>query len=99
MLLARVLQEERLTKLESNLIKKFEGLHLEAYLDPVNIWTIGYGHIQSAKQGMIISLEGAENLLRQDLVRYEDAVTKAVKIEINENQFAALTSLTKWLDC
>lgn len=75
-----------------NLIKKFEGLHLEAYLDPVNIWTIGYGHIQGVKQGMKISLEEAEDLLRQDLVRYEDAVTKAVKIEINENQFAALTS-------
>lgn len=75
-----------------DLIKKFEGLHLEAYLDPVNIWTIGYGHIQSAKEGMKVSLAEAENLLRQDLVRFEDAVSEAVKIEINDNQFAALTS-------
>ncbi len=75
-----------------NLLKKFEGLHLKAYLDPVGIWTIGYGHIQSAKKGMVITLEEAENLLRKDLVRYEDAVAKAVKVEINENQFSALTS-------
>ncbi|MEL6496415.1 MAG: glycoside hydrolase family protein, partial [Cyanobacteria bacterium J06623_7] len=75
-----------------DLIKKFEGLHLEAYLDPVNIWTIGYGHIQGVAEGMKISPAEAENLLRQDLVRFENAVSEAVKIDLNDNQFAALTS-------
>ncbi|OUL27303.1 hypothetical protein BV378_11810 [Nostoc sp. RF31YmG] len=25
------------------LVQSFEGLYLEAYLDPVNVWTIGWG--------------------------------------------------------
>jgi len=29
-----------------DLIKRFEGCYLEAYLDPVGIWTIGWGTIK-----------------------------------------------------
>lgn len=29
-----------------NLIKSFEGMKLEAYLDAVGVWRIGYGHTQ-----------------------------------------------------
>ena len=75
-----------------NLIKSFEGLYLEAYQDAVDIWTIGYGHIQGVSEGMKITVTEAEKLLSQDLKRYEQAVEDAVKIEINENQFSALTS-------
>ena len=75
-----------------NLIKAFEGLYLEAYQDPVGIWTIGYGHIQGVTEGMKITLAQAEELLRQDLARYETAVQDAVEVTINEDQFSALTS-------
>ena len=34
-----------------NLIKKFEGLRLEAYLCPAGVWTIGYGHTKGVKEG------------------------------------------------
>lgn len=75
-----------------NLIKRFEGLSLKAYLDPVDIWTIGYGHIQGVSEGMEITILQAEELLRQDLARYENAVEDAVKVSLNDEQFAALTS-------
>ena len=31
-----------------DLLKGFEGLKLRAYLDPVGIWTVGYGHTSAA---------------------------------------------------
>lgn len=85
-------QQRMLNQEGLNLIKAFEGLYLEAYQDPVGVWTIGYGHIQDVSKGMKITPEGAENLLRQDLTRYEKAVEDAVEVTINDNQFAALTS-------
>ena len=39
------------------LIKKFEGIELEAYQDSVGVWTIGYGHTKGVKEGDNISLK------------------------------------------
>jgi lysozyme len=75
-----------------NLIKSFEGLELEAYLDAVDVWTIGYGHTKTVEPGMIITEAKAEELLRQDLEEFEEAVTEAVEVSINSNQFSALVS-------
>jgi len=75
------------------LIKRFEGLRLEAYQDVAGIWTIGYGHIRTAKEGMVISEAEAEALLRSDLKDAEGAVNRAVKVPVTENEFAALVSL------
>jgi lysozyme len=38
-----------------SLIKKFEGLELEAYKCAAGVWTIGYGHIKDVKEGDKIS--------------------------------------------
>src|SRR3981081_803625 len=35
--------------------KSFEGLRLDAYRDPVGIWTIGYGHTRGVQPGMTIT--------------------------------------------
>lgn len=77
-----------------NLIKEFEGLELEAYLCPANVWTIGYGHTKTVTKGMVISEEGAEELLKQDLRHYENGINKHVKVELNQNQFDALVSFS-----
>lgn len=79
------------------LLKKFEGWRSEAYLDPVGIWTIGYGHTSAAGSpkvvsGMTISRAEGENILRKDLKLYEKAVNDKVKVTLNQNQFDALTS-------
>lgn len=89
----------KINKESLSLIKEFEGLELEAYADPVGVWTIGYGHTAAAgppapKKGMKITVQQAEALLLNDLVKYENAVRKYVKVPLNDNQYGALVSFT-----
>ena len=82
-----------------SLIKKFEGLVLKAYKDPVGIWTIGYGTIrypngEKVKQGDSITKQQAEDYLRSDVVKFEKEITKLVKKSLTQNQFDALVSFT-----
>jgi lysozyme len=76
------------------LIKQWEGLRLEAYKCPADVWTIGYGHTLTAQQGLRITEEQAEDLLAKDLRNFELAVTKAVEVALTDNQFAVLVSWT-----
>jgi len=75
------------------LIKESESLKLEAYLCPAKVWTVGYGHTATAKQGMRISEARAESLLLGDLRECEDAINKLVKVKLSQLQFDALVSL------
>ena len=81
------------------LIKAHEGLRLQAYQDPVGVWTIGYGHTTAAgppkvERGMKITDAGADAILRQDLAKFEGYVSSAVKVPLNQNEFDALVSFT-----
>ena len=81
------------------LIKRFEGLLLEAYLDAVGIWTIGYGHTSQAGAprvvpGMVITEPRAEDILRNDLRKFEYDVESLVDVHLTQHQFDALVSLT-----
>lgn len=76
-----------------SLIKKHEGLRLEAYLPtPNDVWTIGYGHTHTTKQGQKITEAQAEALLRKDIKWAEEAVNKSVVVPLTQNQFDALVS-------
>ncbi len=76
-----------------DLLKRFEGLELEAYQDIAGIWTIGYGHTgPDVKPGQRISEREAENLLRQDLRPREQAVERLTNVDLNQNEFDALVS-------
>lgn len=76
-----------------DIIKKHEGLRLEAYLPtPNDVWTIGYGHTHTTKQGMRITEAQAEALLRKDIAWVEEAVNKFVVVPLTQNQFDALAS-------
>jgi lysozyme len=76
-----------------SLIKKHEGLRLEAYLPtPNDVWTIGYGHTHTTKQGQKITEAQAEALLRKDITWAEEAVNKSVVVPLSQNQFDALVS-------
>lgn len=77
---------------EAELIKSFEGLELEAYLCPADIWTIGYGHTGNVKEGDRITKAEAEALLDKDLRTFRNGVKRLVKVTLNENQFGALVS-------
>jgi len=78
-----------------DLLKDFEGLKLRAYLDPVGIWTVGYGHTSAAgppavTPGLVITQGEAEEILKRDMAQYEDGVRKHVKATLTQGQFDAL---------
>lgn len=73
-----------------DLIKSFEGCKLDAYKDAVGVVTIGYGHTKTAQMGQRITQAQADELLRSDIATFESAVTAAVTVPINQNQFDAL---------
>lgn len=76
------------------IIKEFEGLQLEAYLCPAEVWTIGYGTTRGVKPGMVITPQKAEALLRDDVVSFERSIQSTLQdIRLNDNQFSALVSL------
>jgi lysozyme len=77
------------------LLKKFEGCKLKAYRCPAGVWTIGYGHTSAAGapevvQGMTITKAEANDILRRDLVKYEQGVEALVKQPLTQNQFDVL---------
>ena len=78
------------------LIKSLEGCKLTAYkLKGETNYTIGYGHSdKNIKAGQTITQTEADNLLKSDLTKFENYVTKNTKFELNENQFSALVSYT-----
>jgi lysozyme len=92
---AEVVANVKPTKIKNiEIIKRHEGLRLQAYLPtPNDVWTIGYGHTKTAKQGMRITEAEAENLLRSDIKWVEGVINRLVKVTINQNQFDAIASL------
>lgn len=99
-----------------DLIKSFEGIvdgdkttpNYDPYLDPVGIWTIGYGHALSEKGKFLIgkadearakamfnggiTTKQADELLAVDLAGYCRDVQRLVTVQLTDNQFDALLS-------
>ena len=74
------------------LIQEFEGLRLVAYRCSAGKPTIGFGHTKTARMGQRISMERAEQLLREDLDTFERCVDRAVSVPLNQNEADALIS-------
>lgn len=79
------------------LIKRFEGLRLQAYQDSVGVWTIGYGWTQPVAgrkigAGMAINAATAERLLACGVAQFEQGVERRVTVPITQGQFDALVS-------
>ncbi|EHF8262834.1 lysozyme [Enterobacter kobei] len=77
------------------LIKQYEGLRLTTYKDAVGIPTIGYGHVENPIPPggtRTITAEDAEQILREDLQRFEHDVNNMLTVEVTQNQFDALVS-------
>ena len=98
------------------LIKSFEGIpdgdpntvNIDAYIDPVGIWTIGWGHAIAHQGGWLrgahnkdvaralypggITKAQAETLLRGDLLDSARDVLRLVKVGLDDGQFGALVS-------
>lgn len=80
-----------------SIIKKFEGLRLNAYQDQVGIWTIGWGNTfypdgAKVRMGEKISIDKADYMLRYTVSMFAVKVSAMLKVALNQNQFDALVS-------
>jgi lysozyme len=99
-----------------NLVKQYEGIPgfgdgtgtIRPYLDPVGIWTIGWGHAISSGGHFLrgnaalaevkalypagLTVAQAETLLQSDLMQAGAGVLALVTVALNDNQYGALTS-------
>jgi lysozyme len=75
-----------------SIIKRFEGLRLEAYRCPAGVLSIGYGSTRNVTPGMKITPQEAEERLRRDVAVAEADVSRMVNVALNENQASALIS-------
>ena len=82
----------RINAAGKKLVMEFEGLRLAAYRCPAGLWTIGYGHTATVYSTMTVTADEAAKLLDADLRRAADHVTDLVRVELSNNQFAALTA-------
>lgn len=83
-----------------DIIKHFEGYSSTVYADPIGIPTIGFGSIWDKEgnrltmdHGPITEQEG-EFLLVRELKHVESAIARLIRVELTENQFSAIASLT-----
>ena len=79
-------------------IRREEGERLTAYADIIGVWTIGVGHTGAVDgkpvvKGMVISADKSRELLSADLLKFESAITRLVKVPLKQYEFDALVSL------
>jgi lysozyme len=74
------------------LIKKFEGLELNAYRCAAGVWTIGYGHTKDVERGDVWTEAQADAALKHELIEFEGYINDLVECSLTQNQFDALVS-------
>lgn len=75
-----------------DLIASFEGFRARAARTPDGRWTLGFGHVATAREGLTVTRAEAEDLLRWDLRPVEDMIRQSALTPLNQNQFDALVS-------
>jgi len=75
-------------------IRHWEGCSLEAYQDSAGVWTIGVGHTANVQPGDTITLDEAEDMLKDDVEWAEAAVRDLICVPLGQRQFDALVSFT-----
>lgn len=75
-------------------IQHFEGKRNAAYLDPVDIPTICYGHTGGVKLGQRLTDEECGELMAEDMLEALEAVERCVRVPITDHQRAAFVSFT-----
>jgi lysozyme len=77
-----------------DLITSYEDCVLEAYTNPGDMCTIGFGHTKTAKMGMVITKERAYELLMLDVADAEADVKNLVTAPLSNSMYDALVSWT-----
>lgn len=73
-------------------VSTFEGLRTDAYLDPIGIPTICYGHTATARLGERRTPEQCKAQLSKDLLIAIEDVERRVKVPMTVERRAALVS-------
>lgn len=88
----------RLSRKGQKFVQSFEGYFPKAYLDPIGVLTIGWGHTNHHEPkfsaGEVWSREKCEEVFRKDMRLFEDEVKRQVKVPLTQGQFDALVSFT-----
>ncbi len=79
------------------IIRKYEGLRLQAYICPSGLATIGFGATfyengTRVQLGDKITRDRADQLLFFQVKLFADEVQRIVKVKLDENQLGALVS-------
>ena len=81
-----------------DLIKRFEGCSLTPYLCPAGYWTVGYGHVigngKTKPEKQLYTQEEVNELLRTDLVRFEQGVLRYCPVHLTQFEFDSLVSFS-----
>lgn len=88
----------RLSNKGAKFVQSFEGYFPKAYLDPIGVLTIGWGHTNHHEPkfsaGEVWSREKCEEVFRSDMKLFENEVKRLVKVPLTQGQFDALVSFT-----
>ena len=82
------------------LIKHYEGFYSKPYKCPANYWTVGYGHLIGNgidlpdNWNRHFSVEEVNDLLKQDLAKFERGVQRYINVPLSQHQFDALVSFS-----
>ena len=76
------------------LLKTLEGCILTPYKDQGGTWTDGYGNTTNVVPGCSISQDEADAQLISNVMDIEAAVSRLVKVDLNQDQFDALVLFT-----
>jgi GH24 family phage-related lysozyme (muramidase) len=90
--LERTMSRLTASRVAFDLIASFEGYRARAARAPDGRWTLGFGHTATAREGLTVTRNEAEDLLRWDLLPIEDTLRQVAFMPLSQNQFDALTS-------
>ena len=80
------------------MIKHHEGVRLRPYQDPIGLWTVGVGHLIGNGKSLpsewnrSFTIQEIDQILRQDLARFEKGVTRLCPVPLTQGQFDSLCS-------
>lgn len=83
-----------------NMIKHHEGFVRKPYQDPIGLWTVGVGHLIGDGKKLPkewnkeFTDEEVDNILCEDLERFEIGIQRLTKVSLTQSQFDALVSFS-----
>lgn len=78
-----------------SLLRRHEGLRLNAYCCPGGVWTIGWGHTAGVGPGDYVDVDAAERMLQADAakaIEQVDSLAAQAGVTLNDCRRAALAS-------